>query len=61
VNEGTKMKTAIYALIIAALVAIGYGGWCLERWINWKFSYGAKVEARLERVEKRLEALERSK
>ena len=55
------MKTAIYALIIAALVAIGYGGWCLERWINWKFSYGAKVEARLERVEKRLEALERSK
>lgn len=55
------MKTAIYAFMLALAVALGYGGWCLERWINWKFSYGEKVEERLERVEKRLEALERSK
>lgn len=52
------MKLLFYTLTFAAAVALGYGGWCLERWANWKLSYGPRVEERLINLEKRLGALE---
>ena len=41
-----------------------WGGWSAKRWLNWKFSYSAKVNlsdtaTRLDAVEKRLDELER--
>jgi hypothetical protein len=49
-------------LTVGSLVAlIAFGGWKLERWLNWKFDYGSRVEQRLQEMEKRLERLERGK
>jgi hypothetical protein len=42
--------------LLAAIV--GYGGWHLERWINWRFHHGPAVEKRLESIEFRLRELE---
>lgn len=43
------------ATVVAAMI---YGGWKLERELNWKFSYGTKVQERIDRIERRLDALE---
>ena len=58
-----KIKTEILAMLVALAVSIpiGYGGWRLQRWHNWKFSYGAKVEQRIQALENRIEALENEK
>jgi high-affinity Fe2+/Pb2+ permease len=57
-------KANNYSLLIAAFVAFGLlvvGMWLLERWFNWTFSYGGKVEQRIEQIEKRIDALEECK
>ena len=43
---------------LALIVAIALGGWKLSRWLNWRLSYGPKVEERLAKIETRLDALE---
>ena len=48
-----------YAVLIVLTLALGIGGWKLERWLNWKLDYGRKVDRRIEQLEKRIEALER--
>jgi len=40
------------------VIVVGLGLWKLERWVNWKLSYGNKVDGRIEQLEKRVEALE---
>jgi hypothetical protein len=52
-------RIAAFAVVSTALLAVGIGGWKLERWINWKFDYGAKVDRRMETLERRVTALER--
>ena len=56
-------KFIIYSVITAGIVVtifcVSYGGWRLKRWINWKFSYGNKVELRINQLEQRVEALEK--
>ena len=49
---------AIIPIIIIIMIVVGYIGWRVERWWNWKFSYGNKVETKIELLEKRVEALE---
>ena len=53
------MMSYIVVGSLAALLA--YGGWKLERWLNWKFDYESRVEQRLQDIEKRLDHLELSK
>lgn len=42
------MKTLFYALAIIILIAIAYGAYKLERWVNWKFGYESSVERIIE-------------
>jgi len=51
-------KLTGYILLILFFALLWFGGWKLERWINWKFSYGNKVETRIEQLETRIEQLE---
>ncbi len=46
-------------LVFIVVVLIGFGTWKLKRYVNWKFSYGGKVSAKIEQLEKRVEALEK--
>ena len=55
----TLKRIAAFAVVSTALLAVGIGGWMLERWLNWKICYGRKVDRRIEQLEKRIEALER--
>ena len=53
------MKNILLFFVVAiCLVAFSYGCWKAERWVNWKFSYGNKVETRIEKLEKRVLKLE---
>ena len=45
--------------MIAGIILI-WGGWKFERWVNWKLSYGNKVEQRIETLEKRVINIEES-
>ena len=57
--EDTKaLSWTFIGLAIGILVLIAYMGWRAKRWVNWKFSYGKRVEVRIEKVEERVEALE---
>lgn len=47
--------TAVYLIGAGALI---YGCWRLERWLNWKYDYSARVEQRVRGLEKRIESLE---
>ena len=44
--------------VLVGILAVAYGGYRLERWWNWKWSYGPRVEKRIEKLEKRIEKLE---
>jgi len=54
-------KILVVAAIIAILCGLGYLSWRVERWANWRFSYGPRLEGRLLEVERRLDALERKR
>jgi len=45
--------------IVVCLILLGLGGWKLDRWINWKFDYGRRGNARDEKLEGRVDALEK--
>ena len=47
-----------YILMILLCIVFGFFCWKAERWINWKFSYGKRVETRLQELEKRVDLLE---
>jgi hypothetical protein len=53
-----NIQIIIVVLFLAVIIPLSYGGWKLKRYINWKFSYGNKVENRIELLEKRVEVLE---
>jgi len=54
------MKESITVIsIIIAIVIFCIIGWRIDRWINWKFSYGNKVEQRIEKLEQRVENIEK--
>ena len=55
----TLKRIAAFAVVSTALLAVGIGGWKLERWLNWKLDYGAKVDRRIETLERRITAIER--
>uniref|UniRef100_A0A6M3LDN3 Uncharacterized protein n=1 Tax=viral metagenome TaxID=1070528 RepID=A0A6M3LDN3_9ZZZZ len=48
----------LFLFIIPFFLLLGFLGWKLERWINWKWDYGQRVEQRIEQVEQRLDRLE---
>jgi cytochrome oxidase assembly protein ShyY1 len=50
-------KWMLVGMLCLALL-LGLGAWKLKRWAHWKFFYGNKVEARIEQLEQRIEALE---
>jgi cytochrome oxidase assembly protein ShyY1 len=52
-------KTMAAFAVIAIVISFALAMWRLERWINWKFDYGSRVENRLEQLEKRIEELEK--
>lgn len=57
----SEKNFAITVYVITSIVCISFlmiGIWELERWINWKFSYGPRVEERISQLEKRVEKLE---
>lgn len=51
-------KALILTGAIVGCIIFGYFCWKLERRVNWKFSYGAKVEKRIEKLEKKIATLE---
>jgi len=55
------MRVFLSATILAfALAAVAFTGWRIERWFNWRFAYGGMVEQRIERLEQRVTALEKT-
>lgn len=49
-------------LFVAAfllIAGIGYGGWKLERWWHYKFSYQSQVQEDMKPLVERIEALEK--
>ncbi len=53
-------EVKVWIVVIFTVIIISYGGWRIERYVNWKFGYGPKVNRRIEAVEKRVEKLENS-
>ena len=51
-------EIAVYTVVALVFVAIAFSGWKLERWINWKFDYGSRVDSRIEKLEERVRVLE---
>ncbi len=52
-------RLSFFIGMVLACAAIGFLSWKLERWINWKFDYGARVEKRIHELELRIEKLEK--
>jgi len=57
-KKGKAYWTTYYILTFIMILIISYGGWRLQRYLKWKFGYKAKVEQRIELIEKRVEELE---
>jgi len=56
------MKQFFLVLTAIAVWALaGYYSWRLERWFNWKASYGQKMELRVKGLEQRIKKLEEPK
>ena len=51
-------ETIAFIVVLFVAIFLGILGWKAERWVNWKLSYGSKVEQRIEKLEKRIEQLE---
>ena len=49
----------LFSFIILFALLLGFLSWRFERWMNWKFSYGNKVEQRIEQIEHRIDRLEK--
>lgn len=49
----------VMVLMIIGAIGLGYIGWRLERWMNWKIFYSGKVDQRIEQLEKRIEKIEK--
>ena len=47
-----------WIIMIAIVLAAMVSGWIMERKLNWKLSYGPKVEKRIGLIERRVEILE---
>jgi hypothetical protein len=58
-RDSNRLSTGMVGIAIIIVSLVGIAGWCLERWINWKLSYGPAVEQRLESIEQRIEELEK--
>ena len=53
------MKRFIGALLlIIVITAVGAGVWKFKRYINWKLSYGGKVDARIEALESKVSTMQ---
>jgi hypothetical protein len=50
----------IVVMICVAMLGLAIGGFKLERWLNWRLDYGARVEDRVKEIERRLDALEKN-
>lgn len=55
------MRTSVIGSILAFILvaALGYGGWRLERWFHYKFSYQSQVQAEMQPLVNRIADLER--
>ena len=58
-NKNDLIQFLVWLIIILVVVLVTIGAWKAKRWINWKLSYGTKVEKRIEQLEKRVEKLEK--
>jgi hypothetical protein len=53
------VKTVVWFVCFTLiLIVVSWGGWTLERWLNWTLFYGEKVEKRIEELDQRLKAIE---
>jgi hypothetical protein len=52
------MKTSELFGILVLVCFFSVAASLAERWINWKFNYGPRVEQRIEQLEQRIKALE---
>ena len=59
-NKKDKSTIFVFIIFIVCGLFLGFGGWMLERWVNWKFFYGPKIEERISFLEKRVEKLEQN-
>jgi peptidoglycan hydrolase CwlO-like protein len=41
-------KVILAVLILVVFIVIGYGGWHLERWINWNLGYEDDVRKEID-------------
>ena len=57
----TAMGWLAYAVVVLIVIAACLSGWVVERNLNWRYSYGPKVEKRLGELEKRVEKLEEAR
>lgn len=55
--ENFKFYLVMFLLGTIPLL-MSYGGWKLNRYVNWKFGYESRVEPRFQEIEKRLLLLE---
>jgi hypothetical protein len=54
------IANVLIGIVAFGLVAsIGYGGWCIEKWLNYKFSYESQVQEQMAPLEERVVALEK--
>lgn len=49
-----------FAVAVVVCIVLGFLSWKAERWLNWKFDYGARVDSRIEQLEKRVLVLEQN-
>jgi len=59
-NRKDAMKRGMWVVVAIVLaIALNVLYWKGSRWINWKLSYGRKVDTRIEKLEERIETLEK--
>jgi cytochrome b subunit of formate dehydrogenase len=52
------MKSIGYTVAVIIII-LAISGWRIKRWINWEFSYGGRVDNRIELLEDRLDIVEK--
>lgn len=57
-RNGWLNNSWFHVVMAIVVIVVSYYGWKFERWANWKWSYGSKVQVQIQSLEKRVKALE---
>jgi hypothetical protein len=57
----TRELASVAIVFLIVVFGVAYLRWRFERWVNWRWDYGGRVEQRIGDLEERVEQLEARK